>query len=57
MGYICSSCWLFAVESRNLSEAKMKITVRKAESILKMTTISLKMKTFDHLSKKIIVIL
>ena len=38
-----------AVKSRDLSQAKKKIIVRKAETILNMTTISLKMKTFfDH---------
>ena len=37
-----------AIRSRDLSQAEKKITVAKAEQILKMTTISLKMTTFNH---------
>ena len=37
-----------AIRSRDLFQAEKKITVAKAEQILKMTTISLKMTTFDH---------
>jgi hypothetical protein len=35
--YICSSFWLFG--SHDLSQAEKKITVAKAEQILKMTAI------------------
>ena len=37
--YICSSSLLLALESRDLSQAETKITVAKAEQILKITTI------------------
>ena len=37
--YICSSSWLLAVESRDLSPAEKKITVAKPEQIQKMTII------------------
>ena len=31
--YICSSCWLLAHESRDLSQAEKKVTVVKPEEI------------------------
>ena len=43
--YICSSFWLLAVESRDLSQAEKKVIVVKREPIHKMT-ISLNYLTF-----------
>jgi hypothetical protein len=37
--YICSSSWLLAIRSRDLSQAEKKITVAKGEQIEKMTPI------------------
>ena len=36
---MCSSFWLLGVESRDFSQAEKERTARKAEQILKMTTI------------------
>ena len=37
--YICSSSWLLAGGSRDLSQAEKEVTVAKAEQIKKNTTI------------------
>jgi hypothetical protein len=44
--YICSSSWLLADKSRDLSQAGKKITVAKVEQIYKMTAIFTKNDNF-----------
>ena len=48
MVYICSSSWLLADKSRDLSQAVKKITVAKVEQIKEWQVFLLKMTTFDH---------
>ena len=52
MVYICSSSWLLADKSRDLSQAVKKITVAKVEQIKEWQVFLLKMTTFDHFELK-----
>ena len=45
---ICSSSWLLAVKSRDLSQTEKKITIAKAEQISGLTTVKAQIKVWSR---------